>query len=233
MRSIFAAIRSVPRPLHSLAGEQAPPIVPFVTISREAGAGGHTVGQLLIERLNQLDRGEPLWRLWDKQLVEKVTEDHHLSREVVESLDACGRSWMQEFLAGLSYHGNDTEAKAYQRVATTIRFLAQHGRAVIVGRGGVFITRNIPGGVHVRLIAPLEKRINTMARQLGVNRDAAAEHVRNLDRGRQAFFRRYWPKEVISEQAFTLIVNTAQVDERRAVEAIIALLAPDLRGGVS
>lgn len=229
IHSVFAAIRTVPVPLHEAAMGASYSKPPFITISREGGAGGRSIGQQLVERLNKIDPGTIPWTLWDKELVEKVASDHHLEKELVASLGEGGRSWMQDFLAGLSSDIDATETRIYQGVATTIRALAHQGRVVIVGRGGVYITRNIPNGIHLRLVAPFEHRAQFMARQLKLSYDAAAEHVRQLDHARQAFYRRYWPREVLDHESFTLTLNTAMIDEQCAVECVLPLVKQVLR----
>lgn len=59
----------------------------------------------------------------------------------------------------------------------TIRALAISGRAVIVGRGGVFLTAGMPGGIHLRIVAPVRHRITHMAERDGISQEAAAEKV--------------------------------------------------------
>lgn len=229
IHSVFAAIKATPLALHHLPGDAPQTPRPFVTISREGGAGGHTIGNRLVQRLNELDPGEPPWTLWDKALVEKVASDHHLSEELIESLGSSHKPWIQEFLSALSMHGDLAEVRVYRGVAATIRTLAMHGRVVIVGRGGAFVTRHMPGGVHLRLVAPMDFRIASMARQLNISRDEAAERVRQLDHEREAFYKRYWAKHVRTPDAFTLAINTAHIDETRAVECVLPLVLANAR----
>lgn len=226
IRSVLAAIKATPVALRHVGEDHQQRSVPFVTISRQGGAGGHTIGQLLVSRLNALDPGETPWTLWDRQLVEKVVADHNVERDLVEHLGECNRTWMEDFLAGLAFDVGQTEARVYQYVATTIRALAHQGRVVLVGRGSVYITRRHPAGVHLRLVAPVEYRVNLMAKQLNMTTEAAAAHVHQLDKMRDAFYRRYWPRQVVANEAFSLTINTAMVDERRAVECALPLILP-------
>ena len=226
MHAVFAAVRAAPMPVRECNFSKPSPPVSFVTISREGGAGGRAIGQRLVRRLNQLDASDDPWTLWDGALVEKVSADHHIALELVESLGDTHHGWMEEFLRSLSQVGDIDEAKVYRRVAMTIRALAQRGRAVIVGRGGVHITRQMPGGVHIRLVATFENRVAFMVRQHGMAYEVAAVQVRELDRNRQAFFRRYWPKTVLDADAFTIALNTGWVDENRAVECLLPLIIP-------
>lgn len=226
MRAVFAAVRAGPMPVKEEFGPEHLPPVTFVTISREGGACGPALSQRLVQRLNELNPGEEPWTLWDRGLVEKVSVDHHIALELVDSLGETHHGWMEEFLNSLSQVSETDEAKVYRRVAMTIRALAHRGRVVIVGRGGVHITRQMPGGVHVRLVAPFERRVTFVMRQQGMTREAATEHVHELDRNQKAFFRRYWPTAIPDADLFTIGLNTSTVDENRAVECLLPLILP-------
>lgn len=229
IRSVFAATKVTPLTLTHFESDAPSRVRPFVTISREAGAGGRTIGSGLVDRLNELDPGEPPWSLWDKGLVEKVAEEHHISKELIESLESSHKPWMQEFLSSLAMQADPADVRIYRLVGTAIRALAAQGRVVVVGRGGAFITRNMPGGVHLRLVAPREFRIDVMARQLNTSHSAAAEHVRQLDQQRAAFYKRFWPKIPFTPDAFTLTINTADIDEQHAVECVLPLVLGSAR----
>lgn len=232
LNPIVAAVRSH---IHVIgdrpdAAEQSPP---FVTISREAGAGGRTLMRGLVERLNELDPpqlGHPAWTGFDKELVEKVSQDHHLHQTLVAMLGEQTHSWLHDVFAGLS--SMTTETQVYRRVAETIRGLAQGGRAVIVGRGGVFITQNMPRGVHIQIVAPFEHRVEQMARSLNCDHKHAASEVRRIDQNREAFYKRYWPDIPLSPNIFTATFNSAAISEEKMVEAVLPLI-PGLKSATS
>ena len=144
---------------------------------------------------------------------------------MVESLGRQSRSWLQDALSGLTLRAEYAEEYAvYRRVASTIRTLAEVGRAVIVGRGGVFITRGMPGGIHLRLVAPLPFRIAAMARTLNTDERDAATIVRDMEHARDTFYRRYWPGESLCPETFTAVLNTQDIDERQLSDWVAALL---------
>jgi len=226
---IVASLRLSELPLHERPAT-APVVMPFVTISRQAGAGGTTLAQHLVERLNEVDRApDRPWTCWDRELVERVAADHHISQELIDSLEDVHRNWLEEFFTGLSL-GDDAEQPdelaVYHRVAATVRALAQVGRVVLVGRGGVCITRNMPGGTHVRLVAPTKERVAFMVRKFNVSQELAAERVRVLDRNRESFYQRYWPTHPLSSEMFTVTLNTANLSEDQLAECLIPLVAP-------
>jgi cytidylate kinase len=232
IRPILGALKTTQLPVYRSV-EPRPPAVPFITISRQVGGGAWTLAQRLVHQLNHDQPSDQPWTCWDRELVEKVAKDHHMSHELVESLENSSRLWLRDFFSGFASSRDWlNEEQVFQRVATTIRALAQAGKVVIVGRGGVHITRNMPGGIHVRLVAPLEKRIEYMADYLHVSRDAAAEHIRRTDRNREAFHKRYWPNQPMVAEMFTLTINSGLVEEAQAIQLIRALLPASVPAAV-
>lgn len=226
VRPILAHLRTQER-ARPAAPRHGPPAEPFITISREAGAGARTLAQQIVQRLNDAFPGERPWTAWDRELVEKVAADHNLSAPLIESLEYANRSLLSDFLGSLSFSDDPSaadEAKVYGRVARTIRALAQAGRVVIVGRGGVFITRTMPGAIHVRLVAPLEHRIEFMSKHHQMSAKDAKRYVRELDRNRRMFFRRYWPEETLDPERFALTINAAQVELEPTLDIFVALV---------
>ena len=202
--------------------------VPFVTISRQAGAGGTTLAQALERRLNQLDPGERPWTTWDKELVQKVAIDQHIPASLVESLESEGAhpSWFEEFLSGLGTTGGPDldEYQLFRRVAVTVRALALVGRCILVGRGAVYATSDLPGGVHVRLVAPLAHRIAHLAQLRNLSEKEAAVEVHRIDREREAFHRRYLSEKAMLPEMFTITLNSDKVDDEQMVDCILPLV---------
>ena len=92
MRPILAAISTLSVSEKSTKAEKQ--VLPFVTISREAGAGGSTLARGLVEALNRRDTGSPPWQSFDRKLVEKVAEDFKITRRLVDSLEDCSHNWL-------------------------------------------------------------------------------------------------------------------------------------------
>lgn len=220
--AVTALARAASYEPHHVAG---PELTPFVTIKRQAGAGGHTIQERLVRRLNEVDPGDQPWQGFDRELVELVTEEGNLYRPLVESLGEETRSWLESAFRQLFRpDGSDDDFKVYWKMAQTIRALAQAGRVVIIGRGGVFITRGMLGGTHVYLVAPLEDRVRHMAERLELSSDAAAAEVHRLDRNRAAFYRRYWPTCSLEPETFTVTFNTAVTTDEQIVDAILPIM---------
>jgi cytidylate kinase len=220
---IMGAIGSVPIPAKVLIGPVSKPVFPFVTISREPGAGALGVGHKLVEILNaELGDDEQKWTCWDREIVEKVAADHNLSARLVEGLEEKDHSWIGSFLSSLSFtdESHVDEDMVYSRVKHTIEALASAGRVVIIGRGGVFITRHLANGIHIRLVAPFEKRVEHMVKLLGLSEKAAAAQIRQIERNRRTFFKMHWPSKSLAPDQFALTINTAEVEIPTIVQGL-------------
>jgi hypothetical protein len=211
--------------------------LPFITISRQAGAGGRSIAQELVATLNDLDPGDLKWTVWDGELVERVAAEHHVPVSKIEALEDQRPNWLETALSGLTLGAaadNPDHLHVYHSVVATIRSLAELGRVVIVGRGAVRVTHDIPGGLHLRLIAPLERRIAETATSRNIPKHEAAAWVATVDRNRDAFYKRYWPDHPLAIEEFAAIYNTSASAHERIVASAIALFGlRSTRGSIS
>lgn len=228
IRSIMTSIRATANVHDALNAQDGRAGARFVTISNPAGADARTLATELTIALNAHRRRntEP-WCAWDQELVDRVAAEHQIRSDFIEALENADRSWFGELLSGLS-QTDPGEFKVYRRVAMTISALAQAGRAVIVGRGGVFITAGLRGGLHVQLVAPLSHRIERLAKDMNLSHHDAVERVQELDRNRLAFYRRHWPKEnFAAPETFTVTFNTARLTIPQMVASLLPLIVND------
>lgn len=225
MEPVMSAVRAGARTLHDESQPSGVAVSPFVTISRESGAGGWSLGRMLAERLNEITPTGPAWRAFDRELVEKVAADSHISEELIASLGEKHRSWIDDLFAGLSDVTRSeppTEYMAFRRIAQTIRALSKTGRVIIVGRGGAHITRGMPGGIHLRIVAPIDFRVAEMSRKFKLAHSAAVARVRELDHNREQFVKRYFPSQPRPEDVYSMILNSAKLGEQAMVECVAA-----------
>lgn len=235
LRVLLADVRSVPQ--HGVATLQKRATLPFITISREPGIDAAELGNAVVDALNDADQdayhrlGRPKppqpWTGWDREGLQRVSRDAGLNRDAVASLEESKRSWLSDFFGGLSSQdnvGGTDQDVVFRHVATAVMALAEMGRTVLVGCGAALLTRQLAGGVHIRLIAPYEYRLNRLAEEMRAPAEVAARRLRELDRNREAFFKRYWPREPLRPDHFTVTFNVAQVPTEVAVGTIIRLV---------
>jgi cytidylate kinase len=203
--------------------EISPPV--FVTVSRQPGAGAISFSHKLAERLNAT--GPADWSAWDRELVEKVSAEHGIAKDIIEMIPNRHRSWLEDFVLNFSTDRNPpdvVEIRAYKRVAATIRALAAQGHAIIVGLGGTFITQHMPGAIHLRLIAPLDYRIKGTAEREKISIHEAARRVAEIDYRRSEFYRRWWPTKSLAPETFTMTLNSGELSLEELVECVVPLI---------
>ncbi len=206
-----------------------PPLAnPFITISQQAGAECFSLPQRVAQTLTAIDPTGGAWSHWDQELVEKVSQSQHIPAQLITSLELSGHSWIDDMLTGIS--GRTDEMVIFHAIKQVVRELAQGGRVVLVGHGSVYLTRDLPGGLHVRLIAPMAIRTRNVAARFQIPPEKAVRRMRRLDRQREAFFNRFWPGLPLSAEMFAATLNIEKLDEDRLTQAIVAML-PASRAG--
>jgi cytidylate kinase len=186
---------------------------PFVTISRQAGAGGHSLGEALLRQTEQRHYADVFsgWKLFDRELCEAVVREPDIDIPIETLLREEYHSGFREFLSDMK--GEHTSQMAvYKRVLQMIRVLANVGKTIIVGRASNFVTRDLPAGIHVRLVAPEELRVERIRRLLDLDEEGARQQVRIYDKERARFVRDYYSADVDAEDAYDVIWDTSKAD---------------------
>jgi cytidylate kinase len=209
-----------PHPPHTAA--------PFITISQQAGAGGETLARHLADRLNIEDKGDTPWSVWDRELVERIVAEEHIPESVLDQFETIRKgNWLADLFSGFSSREDpDTHntAEIYRKIARVIRAIATKGRAVLVGRGGMYVTTDLPGGIHVRLVAPLNDRIRSYAAQTKLDWKKASDEVQQIEQRRLAFYHQFFPDKPLQPDNFTITLNTAAATIEQQVACILPLV---------
>jgi len=198
--------------------KQQPRVWPFLTISREAGAGGHTVGQRVAEILNEESRKAP-WTVFDKELVDVVIEKHNLPQELSKYMTEDGVSAFEDFVAEL-VNLHPASDVFIRKMNETILALARMGNTVLIGRGANYVTRQLPAGFHVRLVASRETRLRRMKDYYGLDEKEVAGHLKRTDGNRKDYVRDALGKDVADMLAYDCVINTTWVSYEDAARLI-------------
>ncbi|MBV9875265.1 MAG: cytidylate kinase-like family protein [Verrucomicrobia bacterium] len=210
--------------LQAAISEKAPlPQQPSITISRQSGAGASTVAEMVAERLNAIvkpSETEAGWTVFNKNLAKEVLVEHkfplELERFMIEDARVPVESIVEELLG---IHPNTVWLA--QQTTKTILHLASLGRAIMVGRGAEVITQLLPYVFHVRLVAPLSKRITQAADFYGLSTNEAAMKVSQEDDARQRYLRRYFNTDSDNPALYHVVVNTAKTGFAGAAAIIV------------
>ena len=195
-----------------------------ITISREVGAGGITIAELLGQRLTAAEKTPAAspWAVFDADLAKQVLEDHklplNLERFMAEDARLPVEAIVEEVL-GLHPSG----WTLVQHTTQTILRLAGLGHTILVGRGANVITARLPNVFHVRLVAPLATRIRHAAEYYHLSEAEAVKLVREQDQARRRYLRRYFNAEIDDPSLYDVTLNTGRLGFVRTAEVIAQL----------
>lgn len=185
---------------------------PIITISREMGSGGRLISRLVAESL-----GEP-WKDWHREIIDEIAGRSNTREELVEQVDEKAVSLIKEYVSelfGLDFLSLPT----YQRyLVECLMGLGQYGYAVILGRGANFILKE---GLHVRLICPLEKRIQYEIEHEKISKDEAVKRVTRSDIERERFVRDLFGKNINDPSYYDMVINTGGMGLSDAADLIV------------
>jgi len=193
--------------------------IPVITVSMEPGSGGSMIAQKISERLE--------FDYFNRDIVEQIAKTSKIRGAVINSLEKERLSGVKDFISSLmeeQYIHPDTYLKHLLVVISTI---AQHGRAVIVGRGANFI---LPAEdiFSVRVIAPMEMRVRNVALEYRATSEEAKRRVIRRESRRKAFVRHSFNAAITDPIHYNMTINTGKMSIAAAVEAVIAAVMATL-----
>jgi hypothetical protein len=155
---------------------------PTITISRKYGCEAFPLALRLKELLDAACK-EP-WTIYDKALLERVSQSEHLPMEFLENL---GASKLADDSLGFIFPGHVTHDEAFRRLAMHLLLIAETGNAIIIGRGGAILTRHLKNCYHFRLDGSDAFCVSSTAQRLKIPEKKAAEMLREYQQKRESF----------------------------------------------
>ncbi|MEW5723547.1 MAG: cytidylate kinase-like family protein [Thermodesulfobacteriota bacterium] len=201
--------------------------MPVVTISRQFGAGGHTLGEMVAQRFG--------YQLVDQGVIHQIAQEAKVSVNWVEAVEKETGGLVMRIVNSLvsssfierllGEPGADFDEKKYvQFVKRIIRDIAREGDAVIVGRGAQFILPEKEDIIKVLLVADLEDRIKFMMEHYDLARAKAEELVLREEKRRTVFLKVFYPGDPDDPKLYTMVINTGRVSLAEAEDLVTGLL---------
>jgi hypothetical protein len=185
----------------------------YITISREAGAGGSEIADLVGRELG--------WEVLDKNLLDRVADRFRLPRPMLELVDETTANWAYDILGAWMDRKIIPHEKYVVHLSQVVMAAARRGNVVFVGRGAHFMLPR-DQGMAVRLIAPAKYRLARLVSQTGMSEAAARQFVTEADRGRRDFVERFFHCDIADPQLYDLVINVEHLGLAGAAECIVA-----------
>ena len=159
------------------------------------------------------------WTVFDRNLIDKVLEDHGLPAYLAKFLPEDRVSELSDLIADV-FGVHPSSKTVVQKTVETVRKLAQAGNVILIGRGATVVTARMPRVLHVRIVAPLEQRIEHCIEAYQMKRAEARKFCPTEDRARRRYLKKYFGVDANDPLQYHLIINTGQVSYAEAARII-------------
>lgn len=201
--------------------------MPVITISRQFGAGGLTIGKRLSDMLG--------YTLFDEEIIALVSKNANVSANWVQSVEKEAGGKLQQAVSRLmpknvvdrilkNDHGYIDEDIYLEHLQNIIRQIASQGNCIILGRGGQYILAGAKNTVHILLIADKEYRIRFMEAKYKLRRKRAEQVVDAEDKRRTNLYRKFNKTDYDHPSHYHLTLNMSKLSIERASDIVCRLV---------
>ena len=202
-----------------------------ITINRELGSGGRTIGRKLSEKLDV--------PFYDKAVIETLEQKYQLDVDQIEKLKGRDHSWWAEVKRAL--FGSDgkaitanyalavPEGKPFEPTSfemftveqELLGNLAEEGSCVVAGRSGFYAFRNHPNHLNVLIQASMPCRVERVMRRQGMTEDEARQTIEKIDKMRENYVKEYTKTSRYDTRNYDLVITADGHSEDEIAELIM------------
>lgn len=199
-----------------------------ITINRELGSGGRTVGRLLAEKLGV--------EFFDKAHVRAIEEKFNLTIDEIERLKGKKESWWADFMRvgsighGLSYTPYErwkdgpqepTTENVYKAEKEILLGIAEEESCVIAGRLGFFVFKNHPNHFSIFIQASMPYRLERVMRKQGLSESDAKKVIEKVDKMREEYVKKFSGTSRYDTRNYNLVISMDGKTEEQVVDIIL------------
>jgi cytidylate kinase len=194
-----------------------------ITIGRQFGSGGKEIGIRVAKELNI--------PFYDEELLREAAKDSGLCEKILESFDERPKSLlysiaMDSYMFALpgSGVGDSLEQQVYLATFDTIRNLAAQGPCVMIGRCADYALSDHPDHLSLFIHAPLEVRIQRVARRQRLTPEKAKTLIQKTDKRRAAYYEYYSSQKWGAVESYDFCLDSSYLGLGGTVELIRAMI---------
>lgn len=205
-----------------------------ITIAREIGSGGRTIGRKLAAKLGV--------RYSDKELIRNLREKFNLTTYTIEKLKGEKKSWLADLIHMVApvpkasmimetdskflneLRSDVTTDDIYKAEKEILREIAEEGSCVIAGRSGFFVLKDHPNKIDVFITASRENRIKRIVRKQHMTETEAETIMDSIDESRENYVKRYTGISRYDARNYDLVINADNHTEDELVDIILSYI---------
>lgn len=183
-----------------------------ITITREFGSGGRTIGQLVAQELG--------YDFYDWNLVEKIAEETGFAHSFIED----NGEERDRFAAMVSSNnfGFNLNERLFEAQTRVIFDLAQKGNCVIVGRCADYLLRNEPETLSCFIFSNLEHRKERVLMEYGATDVPIEKRIRDKDKRRKAHYQYFTGRKWGRAFYYDLSLDTSRLPVEECAKIIVS-----------
>ncbi len=207
-----------------------------VTINRELGSGGRTVGRMLAEKLGV--------EFYDKALIEALEKKYNLNIEQIEKLKGQNHAWWAEFARsmfgvdlGVPNYGKmnamyylavmdfsdvkPTSKEVFESETEILKGIADVESCVVAGRSGFYVFRDHPNHLNVFIQASMPYRVERVMRKQQITEEEAVKTIKKVDKMRENYVKKYTGFSRYDTRNYDLVISADGKSEEQIVDIIM------------
>ena len=196
----------------------------IITINRELGSGGRTVGRKLAEKLGV--------EYFDKAVINALQERYNLTAEQIEHLKGQETSWWAEFKRKMTFSDSEYDLNqtgietedVFRAETQVLKALAKDQSCVIAGRSAFYIFREHPNHLSILIQASMPCRMTRVAREQNMSKEEARMTIEKVDRMRENYVQEFTGTSRYDTRNYHLVINMDEINEDAAVDLILAYI---------
>ena len=198
-----------------------------ITISRQFGAGGITLGKMVAEKLG--------YTFADMEIIKQIAEMANVSTHFVETVEKEAGGKFSKIVSRLvskpllervlkDERGYIDEEIYLDYLVLIIAQMADEGNVVILGRGSQYILGDHPDAYHFMLINEFDNRVKFMRESYNLSQSRAVQAVKNEDKRRLNLYRKIHKTDYEKPSLYHLVLNMNKISLEEARELICSLV---------
>lgn len=195
---------------------------PVITISREYGCYGSQIAKLLVEKINKNQITQ--WDFISSEILSKVAKKLMVTPDKISHVFGANvKSAVEDLFSSFSVSQRYvSDVNVIKSISDTVNSYANGGNVVIVGRAGCVLTKHIKKSLHIKLIAPLDWRIESVSKRFNLSPEEGKKKVLGIDTKRKEFMLLFKGDKPDSE-LFDLVLNRATLTNDEIVNLIFEI----------
>ena len=196
----------------------------IITINRELGSGGRTVGRKLAEKLNV--------EYFDKSVINALQERYNLSVEQIENIKGQDTSWWEQFKRKLTFSESEYELNqtnietedVFRAETQVLKALAKDQSCVIAGRTAFYMFREHPNHLSIFIQSSMPCRMARVAREQNMSKEEARLTIEKVDKMRENYVQEFTGTSRYDTRNYQLVISMDEINEDEAVDLILAYI---------